>query len=844
MLKRVKVDTPSSYNGKADLDVFDRWAFEVTTWKRLNRLSDEIAITMLNKYVTDKAGVFYMKYVAGKAKRWTLTDLFEGLFDYCFPKDFKSNLRRRLMTASQGKARITEFIRDIELMAGRFPDVNRRGIIDIFWWGIHQSIRVEVLRMGAHPERSSLDTIVKCAVRAEDSIVESELQEQKENPREGRTWGRFANRTSGPKPYRPPREADKQYKADGKERVRANAVTPQPQAGPSRTEGGRPRHVRKGKKISKEKRDQLRAEGKCFQCEQTGHSQRDCPELNTMRPPNVRVNNVNVARLERLSRAREKADLQVGHISMIPDGAIEEDATPEMKRAYERCAAAWGEDERWLDPETRCNSKYGIHQYGTGVGDLIEIQLRDVPGVPVLEVDTKRLVDRQFSLTTVLGEANTHLVCVREGGFRDRENYRKGYNLWKWPALEWVRDHVREQLTFEKSEDKVIVQPTIDGYGLHIKGTDVFYEITHAEVLGDALHIGRIINVMRGVKEIDARGRSPVFWDRSLNKTQQLMLNATRLMAGSVKPRKQRTEGVSLLEKTSMRVKDQSRKVPEPIVVLASINGKEVRALIDTGSMADFVSTTVVEQLKLKKEVYAKPLSVQLAVHGSRSKINCGTRVNFKYQSIDCERRFDIANLDNYDVILGTPFIYQHKVVVGLNPPCVVVGSKEPTKMNGPDVVTISSAAADLLDNGIEEIRRQLRTEADDLCPDTSKTALPPLRAVNHTIPLIDPKKIYRFRPSKCPEAFRDQWRMKKNAYLETGRWRTATGHNAIPLLMIPKVSTSSDKPGLRTVFNKREQNTNTYKLASPLPDIEEILREVSKHKFRSLIDGDRKSVV
>ena len=95
---------------------------------------------MLNKYVTDKAGVFYMKYVAGKAKRWTLTDLFEGLFDYCFPKDFKSNLHRRLMTASQGKARITEFIRDIELMAGRFSDVNRRGIIDIFWWGIHQSI--------------------------------------------------------------------------------------------------------------------------------------------------------------------------------------------------------------------------------------------------------------------------------------------------------------------------------------------------------------------------------------------------------------------------------------------------------------------------------------------------------------------------------------------------------------------------------------------------------------------------------------------------------------------------------------------------------------------------------
>jgi hypothetical protein len=55
---------------------------------------------------------------------------------------------------------------------------------------------------------------------------------------------------------------------------------------------------------------------------------------------------------------------------------------------------------------------------------------------------------------------------------------------------------------------------------------------------------------------------------------------------------------------------------------------------------------------------------------------------------------------------------------------------------------------------------------------------------------------------------------------------------------MIPKVSLTGGKPGLWTVFDKREENANTYKLASPLPDIEEILREVSKHKFRSLIDG------
>ena len=319
-----------------------------------------------------------------------------------------------------------------------------------------------------------------------------------------------------------------------------------------------------------------------------------------------------------------------------------------------------------------------------------------------------------------------------------------------------------------------------------------------------------------------------------------MMLHAVKLMVGvsQAQRRNKETEGALPVERTAMRLKDQMRKVPEPIVVLTSVDGHQIRALLDTGSMADFLSTMLVDQLELRKEFYAKPFSVQLAVHGSRSKINCGVRVRFQYQNIDSERRFDVANLDNYDAILGTPFLFQHKVAIGINPPCVVVGSDTPVEIEGLDVVTIKSAAADLLDDKLDGLRMELKKEVEDLCTDTSKTALPPLRAVNHTIPLVDKHKVYRFRPSKCPEAFREQWREKKEAYLTTGRWRTATRHNTIPLLMIPKISSTGDKPRLRTVFDKQEQNSNTYKLASPLPDIEEILREVSKHPFRSLING------
>ena len=145
-------------------------------------------------------------------------------------------------------------------------------------------------------------------------------------------------------------------------------------------------------------------------------------------------------------------------------------------------------------------------------------------------------------------------------------------------------------------------------------------------------------------------------------------------------------------------------------------------------------------------------------------------------------------------------------------------------RSKGPEITTIPSAVAEVLNEGLDEIRRKLRKEAEDLCPDTSKMDLPPMRAINHLIPLIDENKKYHYRPSKCPEAFRKQWLEKRSAYLKTGRWRTVMGHNLIPMLMIPKMSSSNGLPTLRTVFDKQEQNMNTQKLASPLPDMDEIL--------------------
>lgn len=94
------------------------------------------------------------------------------------------------------------------------------------------------------------------------------------------------------------------------------------------------------------------------------------------------------------------------------------------------------------------------------------------------------------------------------------------------------------------------------------------------------------------------------------------------------------------------------------------------------------MSTSLVDQLRVKKVALEKPLTIQLAVQGSRSKVNFGTSVEFGYQKVQEACFFDIINLQHYDLVLGTLFLFQHQVMVGLNPPRVVIGSDPllPTK--------------------------------------------------------------------------------------------------------------------------------------------------------------------
>ena len=233
-----------------------------------------------------------------------------------------------------------------------------------------------------------------------------------------------------------------------------------------------------------------------------------------------------------------------------------------------------------------------------------------------------------------------------------------------------------------------------------------------------------------------------------LERMTHLELNGVQVPCGTY-PAVQRNAAIA---------KDSIRKVPRPVVVTVKIDGHPARALLDSGSLGDFLSSTLADQLNVKRVKLNAPLALQLAVQGSRSKINSGAKVKFEYQNISEERYLDIINLSNYDVILGTPWMYQHQVCVGFNPPRVVIGCDNAKPITGSAVADLSACAVSLENDELEPTRVLLRKYVKPLCKTAGETELPPLRVINHTIPLINENKVYQWHPSRCPEALCSQW--------------------------------------------------------------------------------------
>ncbi|KAF8146263.1 hypothetical protein K438DRAFT_1470657, partial [Mycena galopus ATCC 62051] len=108
----------------------------------------------------------------------------------------------------------------------------------------------------------------------------------------------------------------------------------------------------------------------------------------------------------------------------------------------------------------------------------------------------------------------------------------------------------------------------------------------------------------------------------------------------------------------------RSSKTIACLTALLKIGKCEAYALFDSRSNTDSMTPEYAHGIQGVRIPLAEQVTLQLGCVGSRSKISYGTRVPVEFGGVRGHVYFDQVNLDRYDVVIGTPFMNKHGVVL------------------------------------------------------------------------------------------------------------------------------------------------------------------------------------
>lgn len=497
-LASLRMKPPMVYDGRADLDHFDQWIFEIETWRDLYELPEEVVIKLMVNFVSHLASKFYMKHVAKCQDEWTMKGIYEGTFDYCFPIDFKLKLREKLTKAAQNKKKVRDFVRDLQSLAQRFPDVTSRQLNQIFWEGLNRYIRLDLIGQGIDPETHTLEKMVKYAVRIENKEEARRLEESRFQSRpQGRSWGKDSetkeNKSTGSKNTESNsrnNRSQNNHKSDNKKDSR-NSTKPQ-----------------KREELSKEQRDQLQAENKCFNCREVGHNARNCDQRKTAKAPHIHTRNAGIrfSYLDTLAELKKQANVQASVARVqIKDEPIFEQPMNVVKEVLLRVQEAFEdaadplEAPKWdIKPEERFMA--------TRFNDD-EIEVTDWLNDEYTYLVTKEDLEAESLDINVIArravEANRERLeqeknrelTERDFGAPDKEHPARG---WLWERFTWVIANEEGLESNELLRGRIHVRPDKEGYIIKDVQNDVIYHIAHKQVRDRTFKIKELLDCPAG----------------------------------------------------------------------------------------------------------------------------------------------------------------------------------------------------------------------------------------------------------------------------------------------------------------------------------------------------------
>ncbi|KAF8224849.1 hypothetical protein L208DRAFT_1308881 [Tricholoma matsutake] len=183
--------------------------------------------------------------------------------------------------------------------------------------------------------------------------------------------------------------------------------------------------------------------------------------------------------------------------------------------------------------------------------------------------------------------------------------------------------------------------------------------------------------------------------------------------------------------------------------------------LLNSSCTTDSISPEFAMSANLKAHELEEPVPLQLGTVGSCLKINFGLFTNFEISGVVNTHYFDVVNINRYDAILGTMFMRKHSIVLDFERDKVCIKGKH---------LDTAYSKGPLSKKDLPRLQEEWKHSCQDILsrvPDN----LPPLREINHHIPLVDEKKKYNYYLPKCPDSMRKPLSEKVAKYCRAGWW-------------------------------------------------------------------------
>ncbi|KIJ36520.1 hypothetical protein M422DRAFT_139709, partial [Sphaerobolus stellatus SS14] len=221
------------------------------------------------------------------------------------------------------------------------------------------------------------------------------------------------------------------------------------------------------------------------------------------------------------------------------------------------------------------------------------------------------------------------------------------------------------------------------------------------------------------------------------------------------------------------------------------VEGTKACCLFDSGCEGIIMSSEFARATGLRMHRLPEPIGIQQAFQGSRAKLYHTVTTDITVGQQTYPETFDIANIDYYDIMLGTPFLRRVKANIDFNGLGSIVINGETIEndlsvwLASEEAKVHGMLATKLTKEDFTHLHTQWKENYADLFGEIP-LELPPMREVNHRIKLIDPDKRFNYHlPKWLPLHLHPQLHAKINRYLKAGWWKPTSASQAVPMLCI-----------------------------------------------------------